>query len=161
MALKTLETRAIISAQDKTGATFAQIAQKLKAVENAAAHASQRAAGVSAHVSGSLAQSNRAFAAAAAAGSVIGGLAVRAANEAGHAVHAALTTYESVDDSRRAVKALLEQSEAESLKMLTHAMNLSTTTRFGPKEVEESYKELSGRIHSSGVIEGITDIAAQ
>jgi hypothetical protein len=40
MAVKTIETRAIISAQDQTGATFSQVAQKLKQVENAAQKAS-------------------------------------------------------------------------------------------------------------------------
>ncbi len=110
---------------------------------------------------GALGKSNRAFAAAAGASVVIGNLAARAASEAAGAVHAALTTYSSVDDSRRAVKALTEQTEAQSVQMLHHAIDVGATTRFGAKEVEQSYKELAGRIHSSGVIEGITDIAAQ
>lgn len=42
MATKTIETKAIISAQDRTGATFAQVAQKLKGMEAAAAQASRR-----------------------------------------------------------------------------------------------------------------------
>jgi hypothetical protein len=42
VALKTIETRAVISAQDKTGTTFAQVAQKLKGMEAAAAHVSRR-----------------------------------------------------------------------------------------------------------------------
>jgi hypothetical protein len=161
MALKTIETRAIVSAEDKTGATFSQIAQKLRGLEDTAARAGRQSAAVSKNVSGALAQSNRAFAAAAAAGSVIGTLAVRAAARASGAVHEALTTYESVDDSRRLVKALLEQSEGESQKMLLHAMDLGGATKFGPKEVELAYKELAGRIHNSKVIEGITDVAVQ
>jgi hypothetical protein len=44
MAVKTIETRAIISAQDQTGATFSQVAQKLKQVENAAQKASSTVA---------------------------------------------------------------------------------------------------------------------
>lgn len=42
MTLKTIETRAIISAQDKTGATFAQVAQKLRGLEATAMQASRR-----------------------------------------------------------------------------------------------------------------------
>ena len=42
MALKTIETRAVISAQDKTGATFAEVAQKLKRMESAANEAGRR-----------------------------------------------------------------------------------------------------------------------
>jgi hypothetical protein len=45
--------------------------------------------------------------------------------------------------------------------MLEHAKGLGKISRFGPKEVEQSYKELAGRISDSKVIEGITDIAAQ
>jgi hypothetical protein len=41
MALKTIETKAIISAQDKTGATFSAVAQKLKKMEDTA-HAASR-----------------------------------------------------------------------------------------------------------------------
>jgi hypothetical protein len=112
-------------------------------------------------VSGALAKSNLAFAAAAGAGAVIGNLAIRAAQEAAHAVHSALATYSSVDDSSRAVKALTEQTEAQRLKMLNYAIDMGGKTRFGAKEVEQSYKELAGRIQSSEVIEGITDVAAQ
>jgi TP901 family phage tail tape measure protein len=42
VATRTIETRAVISAQDKTGATFAQVASKLKGLENNAASASRR-----------------------------------------------------------------------------------------------------------------------
>lgn len=42
MAAKTIETRAVISAQDKTGQTFAQVAQKLRGLEQNAAAASRR-----------------------------------------------------------------------------------------------------------------------
>ena len=42
MATKTIETKAIIRAQDKTGATFAQVAQKLRGLEQTAAGASRR-----------------------------------------------------------------------------------------------------------------------
>jgi hypothetical protein len=59
------------------------------------------------------------------------------------------------------VKALTDQTEAQSLRMLHHAIEMGGTTRFGSKEVEQSYKELAGRIQSSEVIEGITDVAAQ
>ena len=33
MSVKTIETRAVISAQDKTGTTFAQVAQKLRGTQ--------------------------------------------------------------------------------------------------------------------------------
>jgi hypothetical protein len=95
MTARIIETKAIISASD-TGATFSQIAAKLKNIEEAAAGASKRSAAVGQNVSGALAKSNLAFAAAAGAGAVIGNLAIRAAGEASHAVHSALATYESV-----------------------------------------------------------------
>jgi len=161
MVQKTIETKAIISASDQTGATFAHIAEKLKGIESAATAASKKSAAVGQNVSGALAKSNRAFAAATGASVIIGNLATRAVSEAGSAVHAALATYSSVDDSRRAVKALIEQTESQSIQMLHHAITAGETTRFGAKEVEQSYKELAGRIHSSEVIEGITDVAAQ
>jgi len=42
MATKTIETRAVISAQDRTGNTFAAVAQKLRGLEQNAASASRR-----------------------------------------------------------------------------------------------------------------------
>lgn len=42
--VKTIETRAVISAQDKTGATFAQVAQKLKQMEGVAKRANAHVA---------------------------------------------------------------------------------------------------------------------
>ncbi len=42
MAARTIETRAVISAQDQTGNTFAAVAQKLKKMESAAEQASHR-----------------------------------------------------------------------------------------------------------------------
>ncbi len=46
MAVKTIETRAVISAQDRTGATFSQVAQKLRGVENVASGLQRRLDGV-------------------------------------------------------------------------------------------------------------------
>src|SRR2546430_2618439 len=101
--MKTIETKAVISAQDSTGATFAQVAQKLNHLENTAASAGSRVGAVSAGLEGTLARSTRALGVASMAGSVVGGMAL----------HASLKTYENVDDARRAVKALLEQTEAQ------------------------------------------------
>jgi TP901 family phage tail tape measure protein len=42
MAVKTIETRAVISAQDRTGSTFSQVGQKLRGLENNAISASRR-----------------------------------------------------------------------------------------------------------------------
>lgn len=42
MATRTIETKAVISAQDKTGATFSAVAQKLRGLEQTAASASRR-----------------------------------------------------------------------------------------------------------------------
>ncbi|MGJ0507002.1 MAG: hypothetical protein ACR652_07645 [Methylocystis sp.] len=46
MAVKTIETRAKITAEDRTGATFASVAQKLRQMEGAAAGASRRMDGI-------------------------------------------------------------------------------------------------------------------
>jgi hypothetical protein len=42
VALKTIQTEAIISARDETGGTFAKVAQKLKAMEERAEGASKK-----------------------------------------------------------------------------------------------------------------------
>lgn len=42
MAIKTIETRAIISAQDKTGSTFSAVSQKMRGLEQTATSASRR-----------------------------------------------------------------------------------------------------------------------
>jgi hypothetical protein len=46
MSAKTIETRAIISAQDKTGSTFAQVAQKLRGIGDTASSVNKRIDGV-------------------------------------------------------------------------------------------------------------------
>ncbi|MGJ0503981.1 MAG: hypothetical protein ACR65X_09605 [Methylocystis sp.] len=51
MAAKVIETKAIISAQDRTGATFAQVAQKLRQVEAVAGSANKRLDGVATRMS--------------------------------------------------------------------------------------------------------------
>jgi hypothetical protein len=45
MTVKTITTKAIIEAQDQTGATFAQIAKKLQGMEAQAASAGKRLQG--------------------------------------------------------------------------------------------------------------------
>jgi hypothetical protein len=52
MAVKTIETRAIISAQDRTGSTFSQVANKLRGLENTAAAASRRMDNIARGMSG-------------------------------------------------------------------------------------------------------------
>lgn len=51
MTVKTIETRAVISAQDRTGATFASVANKLRSLESTAASATRRLDRVSAGMS--------------------------------------------------------------------------------------------------------------
>ncbi|MGD9657400.1 MAG: hypothetical protein AB7U61_07125 [Methylocystis sp.] len=51
MGARTIETKAVISAQDKTGATFAAVAQKLRNIENTASAASRRMDGITSRMS--------------------------------------------------------------------------------------------------------------
>ena len=74
MAVKTIETQTIISAQDKTGETFAAVAQKLKAMEGAAQRANSRINSVNSNIK-SVGVS---------ASAAVGAAAARMAGRAGH-----------------------------------------------------------------------------
>src|SRR5947209_16687794 len=72
MAVKTIETRAVITGQDKSGNTFASVASKLKKMEDAAKSASKGVAAAGRAARTSEAVGHKAYAATGAAMKVAG-----------------------------------------------------------------------------------------
>jgi hypothetical protein len=120
MALKTIETKAVISAQDQTGTTFAQVAQKLRQMEDRAASAGKKLASTTKAVETARAASGKA----AGASQIVGGAA---------GVVTAIIASESI------------RALAEAIGARIHEAVRMETAGFKPEEIEEG-KRLAARL---------------
>jgi hypothetical protein len=160
LALRTIETKAVISAQDQTGTTFAQVAQKLKQMENAAERASGRVAAVNANL-GQVAQRRTAMTAASAmvgAASVM--VAERGIAKVSQLASAAAQTYRTYDDLRRYQKAILGITDEQQKPLIAQAIHMGASTRFNDLQVLEAQLTLAQRGVKLQFIEPIIKFAA-
>jgi hypothetical protein len=130
VTVKTLESKLIISAQDRTGATFRDIAEKLKNMEFTA----KRAGETTSRLGSSIASISPKAAAASAAIGMIGGAAVIAA-EKGIAkltefAHSIVNIGEEYDKLVRKQRAVLNISESQQEPLIKQAIRLGATTPF-------------------------------
>jgi TP901 family phage tail tape measure protein len=165
MAIKTIETKAIISAQDKTGATFAEIAQKLKNMEGVAKRASQTAGYVSASVGSNLGGISTRVRAVAksidAASLAIAGLAVVGVEKLAKLAESVIDVGVEFDKLTRRQQAVLNISGQQQKPLLEQATILGGTTPFKKLEVIEAQTELAKRGIPLDAIGQVTDAAAK
>ncbi len=183
MAVKTIETKAIISAQDKTGATFSAVAQKLRGMENAAASASRRMDGlargmsevgvakarhedIARRMSGSMNAT-----AASAASSLSSGLgnfaavaSVAAASKTVEGVkelaRKTAETFREYDDLVRYQRAILGIDQKTQKPLIDQAIHLGGSTKFNDLQVLEAQLGLAQRGIKADFIEPIIKFAA-
>lgn len=164
MSVKTIETRAVISAQDKTGSTFSQVAQKLRGVEQAAARASRAAAG-STRTIGDLSRVAGGNAGRAGVTStIVTGAAIYAAHKtaekAREIIHAVNETYRDFDDKVRYQRAILGIDAKRQKPLIDQAIHMGASTRFNDLQVIEAQLGLAQRGVKLDFIEPITQFAA-
>ncbi len=161
MAVKTIETKAVISAQDKTGATFAEVAAKLRKMQDSAENA-QRGMDRAMHASGKAAQA--AATAHSAAATAIGvGVALAAEKSLEKVTDILRKTkevYKEYDDLVRFSRAILDISPAQQKPLIDQAIRLGGRTKFNDLQVLEAQKELAARGISLDKIQPIIEQAA-
>jgi TP901 family phage tail tape measure protein len=168
MAVKVIETKAIISAQDRTGATFAAVAAKLRGMENAAASASRRMDGLARGMSDVGAAKARhediarrmsggmnatAASAATTMASGVGAFAATATmiaaektiERAKEIARKTAEVYRDYDDKVRYMRAVLEIDESRQKPLIDQAIHLGGSTRFNDLQVLEGQLSLAQR----------------
>jgi hypothetical protein len=165
MALKTIETKAIISAQDQTGATFAEVAQKLRNMEGVAKRASETAGRVGVSVGSSMGGISTRVQAATrsinAMGLAIAGLTVIGVEKLAKLAESVIDVGAEFDKLARRQQAVLNISEQEQKPLLKQATILGGTTPFKKLQVIEAQTELAKRGIPVQAIAPITAAAAQ
>jgi hypothetical protein len=154
MAVKTIETKAIISAQDQTGATFAQVAQKLKAMEGAAQRANSRVNSVNSNIK------SVGVAASAAVGAAAGMLAERGIEKASELVRRSAETFKQYDLLVRNQRAIAGISEAQQKPLIDQAIRLGGSTPFNDIQVLEAQRDLIKRGIKVDLVEPIIKFAS-
>jgi TP901 family phage tail tape measure protein len=164
MAVKTIETQAVISAKDMTGGVFGKVAQKLKQMEEAArradsaasrsGHASERRVEQTDKALARGAQS-RAFAATASAFA-----AEKALEKVNHAAKASIETYKEFDDLVRYQRPIAGITPAQQKPMIDQAIHLGGSTMFNDIQVLEAQLSLIQRGVKAEFVIPITEAAA-
>ena len=169
-----LEAKAIISAEDRTGAAFA-------AIENKINHLSRIAKEVG-NVSGSVRQMTQGFGNAGrevgrmnqnvsrlsrtmhTMGALSGGAAMIAAPIAAYKAkqfaHAVKETYREFDKERRFGKAVMGLSDAEQAPLVQQAIHMGGSTKFNDIQVLEAQRELAARGLNKEQVLGMMQAAA-
>lgn len=184
MALKTIETRTIISAQDRTGATFSQVAQKLRSMEDGAARASKRmdalaggmsrvgaqkklyediANGMSKHPPTNAARLASGFAGRAnnTALGVAGLMAAeKSLDKVADLAQRTVETYKQYDDLVRYKRAILGINAQQEKPLNDQAIHMGASTKFNDIQVHEAQLSLAQRGVKTELIEPIVKFAA-
>ncbi|MGB6177200.1 MAG: phage tail tape measure protein [Methylocella sp.] len=159
-AVKVIETRAIISASDETGATFAHIAAKLENMEHTAKRAGESTARIGQSFKG---LTSNAAAAAAAIGS-IGAAAVLAASAGISKIEqltkSILDLGEQYDKITRRQRAVLNISPAQQEPLIRQAKSLGASTPFSDIQVLEAQTALAQRGIATEFVEPIVNAAS-
>ena len=154
MAVKTIETIAKISAQDQTGSTFAQVAQKLKAMEGAAQRANGRVNAINSSVK------SVGVAASAAVGAAAGMAAERGIEKAAELVRRSAETFKQYDLLVRNQRAIAGISEAQQKPLIDQAIRLGGSTPFNDIQVLEAQRDLIKRGIKVDLVEPIIKFAS-
>jgi hypothetical protein len=164
MAIKTIETRAVISAEDKTGQTFSAIAQKVKGMESVAKRASETAGRVGVSVGSSFGGiTTRAYAATRAINATsvaIAGLAVVGVEKLAKLAESVVDVGVEFDKLARRQQAVFNISAEQQKPLLAQAAALGATTPFKQPEVLAAQTELGKRGLSLAEATPITAAAA-
>ena len=158
MAVKTIETQTIISAQDKTGETFAAVAQKLKAMEGAAQRANSRINSVNSNIK------SVGVSASAAVGAAVGAaterLAERGIEKAAELVRRSVETFKQYDLLVRNQRAIADITEGQQKPLIDQAIRLGGSTPFNDIQVLEAQRDLIKRGIKVDLVEPIIKFAA-
>jgi hypothetical protein len=160
MAVKTIETKAIISAQDQTGATFAQVAQKLKAMEGATQRANGRVNAVNSNLNGTMQRQGAMTAAGAAVGAAALIAAERGIDKVSELARRTAETYKEYDDLVRYQRAILGIDKKTQQPLIDQAIHMGATTKFNDLQVLDAQLSLAQRGIKTDLIQPITKFAA-
>lgn len=183
MAAKTIETKAVITAEDKTGQTFQRVVQNMRAMEQAAASASRRmdslARGMSEvglsrarhediarRMSGSMVAT--AESAARTTSGSIGAVASVATIAAAHKtvdsvkelMRKSAETFREYDDLVRYQRAVLGVDEKQQKPLIDQAIHLGGSTKFNDLQVLEAQNSLVQRGIKQDIVKPVIEFAA-
>ena len=146
MAVKVIETKAVISAKDSTGSTFADVAAKLRKMQESAENA-QRGMDRAMQASGKAAQASATAHAAAATAIGVGAAmaAERGLEKITEIARKVKETYREFDDLVRFSRAILDITPAQQKSLIDQAIHLGGTTKFNDLQVLAAQKELASR----------------
>jgi len=157
MSLKTIETKAIISAQDQTGTTFQQISEKIKRMEFTAERASQASSKIGTSFAGLDAKAAKA----AASIGVIGAAATLAASKAVSAVDglakSIINLGEEYDKLVRRQRAVLGINEGQQAPLIAQAKRIGATSPYNDIQVLQAQTALVQRGIPLENVEKITE----
>jgi hypothetical protein len=160
MPPRVIETKAIISAQDQTGATFAQVAQKLKAMEGAAQRANGRVNAVNSNLSSTMQRQGAMTAAGAAVGAAALMAAERGIDKVSELARRTAETYREYDDLVRKQRAILGIVKKTQQPLIDQAIHMGATNKFNDLQVLDAQLSLAQRGIKTDLIQPITKFAA-
>jgi TP901 family phage tail tape measure protein len=163
-AVRVIETKAVIGAEDKTAQTFAAVSQKLKAMEGIAKRAGQTAGSVGVSVGSSMGGiSTRVHAATRsinAMGLAIAGLATIGVEKLAKLAESVIDVGAEFDKLSRRQQAVLNISPEQQKPLIAQAYALGGTTPFKLPQVSEAQTELGKLATPLEAIKPITEAAA-
>lgn len=160
MALKTIETKAVISAADQTGNTFAAIAQKMKAMETAATRVNTRVGATGHNLQQSMQHRAVAVSKSAAIGAATVVAAERAAHKASEMVKKTVETYREYDDLVRYQRPIMGINKEQQKPLIDQAIHMGATTKYNDLQVLEAQLSLAQQGVKNEFIIPITKFAA-
>jgi hypothetical protein len=163
VAVKTIETRAIVSAQDHTGNTFSQIAQKLKAMEDTA-KAAGRSMGATTRVAANSGEAVRRTLheqqrVGNAMASAAGVAALVASHKLKEVARNSVETYKHFDDLVRYQRAVMGMNDQQQKPLIDQAIHMGANTKFNDLQVLEAQLSLAQRGIKENLIQPIVEMA--